>query len=459
MYALQWPMSEDPTDHTGPTRVVAAMDPQGTDERVMELLKWNFIEHYTKNRTPFGVYLHASWLLAQPSRIRLLNDFFAWATSHENTFFATNAQMLRWMRSPTPASAMRTSEAWTSCGPAAGTGVGPSPQPPSTDCNSESPNYQQCLTSSGGTMRACVSQCPSAVPSLDTAGAVCGDCQCFSPLETPVSCPHDCDSSGPCEAVPQPWDGPPPASVSTPLNGSLGTANATERTIAAEAASAADDAAADAIVVAVSSPSPSAPLAPSPSPSTPGDDNGFQQDQQYGFSPSPSSFTAGMSPSPQPRSSTAATIPAPAPSPDLVTESMAPSSAPLAPAPSLSSPSPSPTSAAQNVTAAATTVENSTDTSVPPSASPPLNHTQASPSPSSVVISGVARSATTDSATENAAVSLSLPSAILLGLLLPMVGVLTTLAVCHCNRKRSSCRSCTSMPRFFAQKDGALIYP
>ncbi|PSC74458.1 chitin deacetylase-like isoform e [Micractinium conductrix] len=86
-------------DATG--TVVASMDPQGDP---YELYKLQFDQRYSGNRAPLGIYLHAAWLIADPSRADRLNEFLAYAVQQPNTFLVTVSQVLDWMKNPVPAS-------------------------------------------------------------------------------------------------------------------------------------------------------------------------------------------------------------------------------------------------------------------------------------------------------------------------------------------------------------------
>ncbi|KAI3424258.1 hypothetical protein D9Q98_009612 [Chlorella vulgaris] len=86
-------------DKTGAT--VASMDPLGD---AYELYKQQFDERYSGNRAPLGIYIHAAWIIADPTRADRLNKFLEYATSQENVFLVTVSQVLDWMKNPVPAS-------------------------------------------------------------------------------------------------------------------------------------------------------------------------------------------------------------------------------------------------------------------------------------------------------------------------------------------------------------------
>lgn len=89
----------------------AAMDPNPvgviTYEKTMELLKNNFLLRYNGNRLPFGIYLHAAFMI--PEAIR---DFVEWTQSnYEDVYWVNNQQLLSWMVNPTDVSGSLTNPA------------------------------------------------------------------------------------------------------------------------------------------------------------------------------------------------------------------------------------------------------------------------------------------------------------------------------------------------------------
>ncbi len=45
------------------------------------------------NRSPVGVYFHAAWLLAEPTRLQQMNDFISYALEKDNVVFATISEV------------------------------------------------------------------------------------------------------------------------------------------------------------------------------------------------------------------------------------------------------------------------------------------------------------------------------------------------------------------------------
>jgi hypothetical protein len=91
--------------------VNAAMDPNPvgsiTYEKTLELLKSNFLQRYDGNRLPFGIYLHAAFMV--PDAIR---DFVEWTQeNYKDVYWVNNQQLLAWMVNPTDISGSLTNPA------------------------------------------------------------------------------------------------------------------------------------------------------------------------------------------------------------------------------------------------------------------------------------------------------------------------------------------------------------
>jgi hypothetical protein len=85
---------------------VSLMDPQGSLTFLMTEMKRNFLDHYNGNRSPFGIWLHYTWVTSD-AKIQFLKDFMDWAGKYENVFFANPSQILAWTRNPVTAAQTR----------------------------------------------------------------------------------------------------------------------------------------------------------------------------------------------------------------------------------------------------------------------------------------------------------------------------------------------------------------
>eukprot|EP01129_Flabellula_baltica_P013794 TRINITY_DN6482_c0_g1_i2.p1 TRINITY_DN6482_c0_g1~~TRINITY_DN6482_c0_g1_i2.p1 ORF type:complete len:366 (-),score=63.60 TRINITY_DN6482_c0_g1_i2:3-1100(-) len=89
-------------DSTG--KINSAIDPVGEPDDLLELLKYNFLEHYNGNRSPLTVTLHPAWLIADQRRVKVIQDFFSFAANFTNVFFRSGKDIIEWMKHPVQAS-------------------------------------------------------------------------------------------------------------------------------------------------------------------------------------------------------------------------------------------------------------------------------------------------------------------------------------------------------------------
>ncbi|KAJ3358367.1 hypothetical protein GGF32_000467 [Allomyces javanicus] len=92
MYSLVTPDGND----------YAVMDPPLSGANLTELLERSFDLHYNGSRAPFGLYLHAGWLLGDPTRSDTVRAFLDKMRKRGNVYVVSNAQMLAWLRNPQP---------------------------------------------------------------------------------------------------------------------------------------------------------------------------------------------------------------------------------------------------------------------------------------------------------------------------------------------------------------------
>jgi hypothetical protein len=52
----------------------------------------------------------------RPSRVQVILDFLRWAVAQPNVFFASNSDVVQWMRRPLSAAALKSNLLWKSCG-------------------------------------------------------------------------------------------------------------------------------------------------------------------------------------------------------------------------------------------------------------------------------------------------------------------------------------------------------
>ncbi|KAI9208337.1 uncharacterized protein BJ171DRAFT_455605 [Polychytrium aggregatum] len=88
----------------------ASMDPNApigstlSKDQLVTLLKHNFQLHYTGNRTPMGLFIHASTALPsiEPVRLTAYNEFIQWTLdNYPDVYWVSNQQLLAWMQNAT----------------------------------------------------------------------------------------------------------------------------------------------------------------------------------------------------------------------------------------------------------------------------------------------------------------------------------------------------------------------
>ncbi|MDD4735931.1 MAG: polysaccharide deacetylase family protein [Kiritimatiellae bacterium] len=85
-----------------------AMDPPDEYEACMQSLKYTFLQRYTGNRAPMGLFLHAQntnqWLQRNPWAVDAINEFMEWtATNYEYVWWVSVGDLAAFMRNPTNA--------------------------------------------------------------------------------------------------------------------------------------------------------------------------------------------------------------------------------------------------------------------------------------------------------------------------------------------------------------------
>lgn len=70
-------------------------------EDVFNLLKRNFERHYTTNKAPFGLYIHAAWFQVNQSNFEGYMQFIDYLSSLSDVFILNMRQVMEWMKNPT----------------------------------------------------------------------------------------------------------------------------------------------------------------------------------------------------------------------------------------------------------------------------------------------------------------------------------------------------------------------
>ncbi|KAI9188970.1 hypothetical protein H9P43_000392 [Blastocladiella emersonii ATCC 22665] len=184
---------------------VWSMDPAVNTTEFAAMLRKSFNDHYTGNKAPFGVFLHPAYLLADPARVTVLNDFFAEFMARPDVRFVTNQQLLAWLRNPVPLSSMAplctAAPAASATAPEVCDGIdnnanGVADEGVAKSCQFGTSNFATCKT--------CPVRAPTAdepvPPLIASAGAAASTCQpplggCVYGSFNAATCMCDCTGS------------------------------------------------------------------------------------------------------------------------------------------------------------------------------------------------------------------------------------------------------------------------
>jgi len=81
--------------------------------QLYNVLNHNLKRHYTSNRAPLNIYLHAAWLANNPE---MLEAFLFWIdevlSQYSDVYFLTYSQVIDWIQSPVASKKVATIESW-----------------------------------------------------------------------------------------------------------------------------------------------------------------------------------------------------------------------------------------------------------------------------------------------------------------------------------------------------------
>lgn len=86
--------------------------PTKTTKMALRYLRDNFLRHYTKNRAPMGIFVHASWFKQTPHALDAMHEFIDKLTQLSDVWFMTVSQVIEWTKMPTPLENLKTLEAF-----------------------------------------------------------------------------------------------------------------------------------------------------------------------------------------------------------------------------------------------------------------------------------------------------------------------------------------------------------
>jgi hypothetical protein len=91
----QW----DP-QHAEYQRPISTTDLPYVGQELHDYYYKNFMFHYEGNRSPFGIWLHPTWLVANSSRITWLNNFLQEILQKPNVWVVSGEDVIAYMKNP-----------------------------------------------------------------------------------------------------------------------------------------------------------------------------------------------------------------------------------------------------------------------------------------------------------------------------------------------------------------------
>lgn len=92
----------DYTDSRGnPCNMIDECYPPANEKEAYDLLSTNFERHYTTNRAPFPMFLHAGWFARYPYTLTAMEKFLQDILARGDVWVLGIKQVIEWIKSPT----------------------------------------------------------------------------------------------------------------------------------------------------------------------------------------------------------------------------------------------------------------------------------------------------------------------------------------------------------------------
>ncbi|XP_041378624.1 chitin deacetylase 8-like [Gigantopelta aegis] len=91
-----------------PDGCVIGLGRQGT----LDYLNDNFNRHYSTNRSPLGIFLHASWFRRKAGNFEGMMDFLQELSRMDDVWVISASQVLDWIKKPVPISQVKNIDSW-----------------------------------------------------------------------------------------------------------------------------------------------------------------------------------------------------------------------------------------------------------------------------------------------------------------------------------------------------------
>ena len=77
---------------------------------IQKIFTENFLDRYTKDKTPFPLFFHSAWFLNRPHRAEAFFAFIDSILALPDVYFVTSQELIRWMQNPQTLDQLRTSD-------------------------------------------------------------------------------------------------------------------------------------------------------------------------------------------------------------------------------------------------------------------------------------------------------------------------------------------------------------
>jgi len=76
---------------------------------IQKIFTENFLDRYTKDKTPFPLFFHSAWFFNRPHRAEAFLKFIDSILALPDVYFVTSQELIKWMQDPQPLSALENS--------------------------------------------------------------------------------------------------------------------------------------------------------------------------------------------------------------------------------------------------------------------------------------------------------------------------------------------------------------
>ena len=77
---------------------------------IQKIFTENFLDRYTKDKTPFPLFFHSAWFFNRPHRAEAFFKFIDSILALPDVYFVTSQELIKWMQDPQPLSVLQNSD-------------------------------------------------------------------------------------------------------------------------------------------------------------------------------------------------------------------------------------------------------------------------------------------------------------------------------------------------------------